>query len=137
MFSDNTVSEYIYHINVQSPRSDSATSKWCLVISACCTSRCRVNCSSRLSQRGNGFQEHDRALWLGQEAHAGEGGPAPAGDPNHHHLRLAVQRGQQLGEHHQNAEATISCGDNCKYTEFPSLRTTSTLLLEHSRCRYK
>lgn len=27
MFSDNTVSEYIYHMNVQSPRSDTATSK--------------------------------------------------------------------------------------------------------------
>lgn len=124
MFSDNTVSEYIYHMNVQSPRSCShdrllthsdncsppATSCHQAALRSCC----RVNCSSQLSQRGNGFQEHDGSLRLGQEAHAGENGPAPAEHPNHHHLRLALQRGQQLREHHQSTEATFSRGDHRK-----------------------
>lgn len=86
----------------------------CLVISPCCAPAAEVNCASQLSQRGNGLQEHDSSLWLGQEADARKAGPAPAGDPNHHHLRLAVQRGQQLGEHNQITSATFSCGDHCK-----------------------
>lgn len=73
-----------------------------------------VGASSAWPQRRDGLPEHERPLRLGQEAHDPPDAPAAAAHSHRHHLRLPVQRGQQLRGCHQRAETGLSPGDGGK-----------------------
>lgn len=118
MFSDNTVPDYIYHMNAQSPRSPTAahtSTFWSFFPSLTFLLRVSgVDASSAWPQRRDGLPEHEHPLRLGQEAHDPPDAPAAAAHSHRHHLRLPVQRGQQLWGRHQRAETGLSPGDGGK-----------------------
>lgn len=51
---------------------------------------------SVLFQRGDGLQEHDHSLWLGQEAHVGEDRPGPSTHSYFFYLWVTIQHRQRV-----------------------------------------
>lgn len=91
VLDDNTVSDYIYHLNAQTPR-------WGTCYYPQRSDRSMLRASPVfLHQRRDGLQEHDHPLWLGKEAHAGADPPGPSPHPHLLHLRVPVQHRQQVG----------------------------------------
>lgn len=94
VFDDNTVSDYIYHLNAQTPR-------WKIIFLALLpvavlTPFKPSNYDVSVCQRRDGLQEHDHSLRVGEEADAGADRWGQSRHSHLLHLRISVQHRQQL-----------------------------------------
>lgn len=136
VFDDNTVSDYIYHLNAQTPRCGAFPSRYAQI--CCFWSHHRHHVTVHLFQRRNGLQEHDHSLRLGQEAYAGADRAGPSRHSHFLHLRITFQHRQWLWICFQ--ENTTRCGNHsrfftvswflCNFSLHPYHHTVDISLLE-------